>query len=73
MSKIEFIKETKIEQTLSGMQERSMWYTKKDGRFVPDSLSYNEKIARETFDWIKAGKSLEPVIAVVDTYEDEKV
>jgi len=73
MSKIEFIKETKVEQTSTGMQERSMWYTKKDGRFVTDSLSYSEQIARETFEFLKSGKSLEPVITVIETHEDEKV
>lgn len=73
MSKFEFVKETKVEYGKDGYTERSFYYTRKDGRFIADSLNYNESIAKGCYDLLVAGKSFEPVITVLETYEDEKV
>jgi len=73
MSKFEFVKETKVEYGKNGFIERCFWYTRKDGRFIADSLNYDESIAKQCYDLLISGKSFEPVITVLETHEDEKV
>jgi len=67
MAKYEFVKETKIK---SLTEDEVFWYTKKDGVYVTDSLSFNEQVARDRFEIIKVKGSLIPTVEVVETYEN---
>ena len=62
--KIEFIKETKMDGEV-------VYYTKVDGRYINNSLSFNEKNARNLFERIKKdGKNaLENKLEIVESFE----
>lgn len=59
-SKVEFIKETDY-------KGETVYYTRKDGRLVPDSLRFNENTAREVYNVVVKNGSTEPKIEILET------
>lgn len=63
--KYELVKETNYEG-------KTMFYTKLDGYYVSDSLSYDENKARELYNVIIERGHLKPIVEVLDTKYNEQ-